>query len=247
MSLLGWATVALAGATTVSVVFTAWMAAKTSALAKFNQQIIEQNERHHTDEVQNNIDNQRPVVILDAELNPEIRENRNIFDLIAHDHWRAYYSGAQGNVTVLAIACEIKNVGKGIALNPTILIRFENNSGKELISEFSPLAVGASRQLEIAAFHTGNNSYFLDPHQNFKTDEYQNLPSQTWDIFIRYYDIYGNVYYTRHPKDPNQRWVNIGERGEDIPPGKSKEQIASELALLKALGSSKVISSGAKG
>ncbi|MBU2802186.1 hypothetical protein HFV02_07925, partial [Acidithiobacillus caldus] len=126
-----WATIVLAGATTVSAICTAWMAAKTSALAKFNQQIIEQNERHHMDEVQNNIDNQRPVVILEPKLNPEIRENRAIFGLINPGSWREFYSGAQGNVILLALDCAIRNVGKGIALSPSILIRFEGNSGKE--------------------------------------------------------------------------------------------------------------------
>ena len=47
MSLLGWVTLALALATTVSVCFTAKMARKTSDLAEGNEKLIEQGDKQH--------------------------------------------------------------------------------------------------------------------------------------------------------------------------------------------------------
>lgn len=229
MSLSGWATLVLAGATTISVGFTAWMASKTSQLAEDNEKLLEQNERHHIIDV-------RPIIIIESKFNYELMENRrSLLKPVHPSDWSAIVPGMQSNFVLMGFEFELKNIGTGLAVNPTMLIRFENNATKELEADFSPVAAGSALPLEVVVFSARLDSAFLDQNRRFKLEEYQLLIGQPWEIFIRYYDIYGNVYYTRHPKDPKQRWTNLGGRGEDIPPGKSKAEMDAELATLANL------------
>ena len=231
MSLLGWATLVLAGATTISVGFTAWMASKTSQLAEANEKLLEQNERHHIIDV-------RPIILIESKFNYELMENRrSLLKPVHPSDWSAIFPGMQSNFVLMGFESALKNIGTGVAMNPTMLIRFENSAVKELETDFSPVAAGSSLPLEKIVFSARLDSAFLDQNRRFKPEEYQHLIGQSWDIFIRYYDIYGNVYYTRHPKDPNQRWTNLGERGEDIPPGKSKAEMEAEFAMLVSTSS----------
>lgn len=228
MSLLGWATLGLAFATTASVWFTAMMARKTSQLAEDNEKLLEQNERHHIIDI-------RPTIIIESKFNCELMENRiSLLKPIHPSNWRDMIPRLQPNFMLIGFDCALKNIGTGIAINPTILIRFENNSQKELDADFSPIAAGATLPLELVLFSAHLDSVFLDQNHKIKHEEYQNLFGQSWEIFIRYFDIYGNVYYTRHPKDPNQRWTNLGGSGESIPAGKGKTEIEAELAMLSA-------------
>lgn len=230
MSLSGWATLALAIATTVSAGYTARMARKTSVLADANEKLVEQNERHH-------INDQRPILILEYKFNPELMENRSgLLREIHPENWRALYPGIQSNFALFSFGLydgdvKLKNVGKGIALNPTILIRFDDSSEKELSSDFSAIPAGSFLTLQAVAFSVRLSSSLLDSKKQIMTDEYHRLFGRPWKIFIRYYDIYSNIYYTMHTKNTTQRWITLGDFSDDVPPGKSKEQIDAELAL----------------
>ena len=231
MSLLGWATLALALATTVSVCFTAKMARKTSDLAEGNEKLIEQNERHHIIDL-------RPIIIIESKFNLELIENRiGLLKPIHPSSWSALFSRIQSNFALINFdgdddEVKLVNIGKGIALNPTMLIRFEGSNSKELESDFSPIAASLSLPLKTVAFSASLDSVLISSDRRFKPNEYTNLLGQPWQIFIKYSDVYGNIYYTRHPKDPTQRWTNLSKRGEDIPPGKSEAEIKAELTAL---------------
>ena len=213
------ATVLLALVTAISVFFTAKAASHTKRLADHNKELVEQSERHH-------MDDERPIIVIASDLELELPENRAIINV--------YYSpDLKSNHANFTINASLKNIGKGTALNLTMVIRFENNSTKEIEFDFSPLAAGASAPLGVMYFRTRSlDSAFLDPNKNFKTEEYQLAPGQSWEIFIEYHDIYGNAFYTRHPKNPQERWTTLGERNCPIPHGKSKDDIAKELDLI---------------
>ncbi|MBU2834165.1 hypothetical protein [Acidithiobacillus ferriphilus] len=216
MSLLSIATFLLAG-------FTAWMAKATSGLAKSNKKIIEQNERHHMDDA-------RPIVIVEHNDNIEQYDTRSIVSTIEE-------SGANlgNNYATFSVNGLLRNIGVGIALDVTLMIRFEKSSRKEIIAEFPPLeAASGSRQLGTIEFHTTTlNSDFLGQNNRFKREEYQSAPGQLWEIYISYKDIYGRLFYTKHPKNPQERWTSLGEPECGIPPGKSKEEISRELDLCR--------------
>ncbi|MHB1631772.1 MAG: hypothetical protein ACYCR3_10975 [Acidithiobacillus sp.] len=217
------ATVLLALATAVSVFFTAKAASHTKRLADHNKELVEQSERHH-------MDDERPIIVIDSDINLELYENRAIIRIPREDE--AYYSQMiKNNYAIFIIKASLKNIGRGTALNPKMVIRFENTSTKEIEADFPPLASGASLPLGAIDFCiTTFDSAFLDQDNKFKTNEYQLAPGQSWEIFIGYHDIYGNAFYSRHPKNPQERWTSLGKG--TIPPGKSKEEIARELELI---------------
>ena len=223
MSLLGWATLALALATTVSACFTEKMARKTSDLAESNKKIIEQNERHHMDDT-------RPIVIIEHNDNIEPYDARPIVSTIKEG-----VANLGNNYAKFSVNGLLRNIGVGIALDVTLMIRFEKSSRKEIIAEFPPLeAASGSRQLGTIEFHTTTlDSDFLGQNNQFKYNEYQSAPGQLWEIYISYKDIYGRLFYTKHPKNPQERWTSLGEPECSIPPGKSKEEISRELELCR--------------
>ena len=96
MSLLGWATLALALATTVSVCFTAKMARKTSDLAEGNEKLIEQNERHHIIDL-------RPIIIIESKFNLELIENR--IGLLKPIHPSSWLLWVRSRTQVLYYCC----------------------------------------------------------------------------------------------------------------------------------------------
>ncbi len=229
--LAGWATLALAVATTLSVCFTAKMARKTADLAESNEKIIDQNERHHIIDI-------RPIVIIESKFNLEIMENRKeLLKSIPPTNWSEFFPGISSNFALINFESNksnirLVNIGKGIALNPSMLIRFEDSSLKELEADFSPIPTGLSLPLQVVAFMARLESHLINSNKHFKWEEYGNLLKQPWQIFIKYYDIYGNVYYTQHAKESSQRWTILSKRGEDIPPGKSRSEIEAGLAAL---------------
>ncbi|OCB03616.1 hypothetical protein BBC27_00485 [Acidithiobacillus ferrivorans] len=231
------ATFFLALVTAVSVIFTAIVAWYTRKLADHNKELVDQNsklvikndelmrqnERHHMDDA-------RPIVIIEHDDNIERYDARSIVSSIKE-------SGANlgNNYATFSLNGQLRNIGVGIALDVTLMIRFEKSSRKEIIAEFPPLeAASGSRQLGAIEFHTTTlDSDFLGPNNQFKYNEYQSAPGQLWEIYISYKDIYGRLFYTKHPKNPQERWTTLGEPECGIPPGKSKEESSRELELCK--------------
>ncbi|OCX75658.1 hypothetical protein [Acidithiobacillus thiooxidans] len=150
--------------------------------------------------------------------------------------WPALFPGIPSNFVLINFESndnniKLVNIGKGIALNPTMLIRFERSSLKELEADFSPIPAGLSLPLQAVAFTAHLEGALINSNKHFKLEEYENLLKQPWQIYIKYSDIYGNIYYTQHAKEFTQRWTILGKLGEDIPPGKSKAEIEAELAI----------------
>lgn len=225
---LSGATVLLALVTAVSVFFTAKAASHTKRLADHNKELVEQSERHH-------MDDQRPIIVIDSHLNLELHENRAIIRTVVNEEETYLSPKIRGNHAIFIINARMENIGRGTALNSTMIIRFENNSTKEIEVDLSPLAAGVSLPLGAVDFRTRSlDSSFLDPNKNFKIEEYQLAPGQSWEIFIKYHDIYGNVFYSRHPKNPLERWTSLGKG--DIPPGRSKEEVTQGLELISKSG-----------
>lgn len=224
MSSLAIATFVLAFVALISAIFTACMSFYTKNLVAKNEELIEQNERHH-------IDDERPVMVIESNLNVEHYKNREIIS-IPKEFENDYSKAIVNNYAKFEVNGILKNIGRGTALNPKMVIRFENRSAKEIKTDFPPLASGSSLSMGIVDFYTSFDSVFLGHDNKFSETEYQTATGQPWEIFIAYQDIYRNTYYTRHSKNPQESWTTIGERGEGIPTGKSKTEIETEFARL---------------
>ena len=217
------ATVLLALVTAVSGIFTAKAAWYTKRLADHNKALVEQSERHHMDDA-------RPIIIIDHDGNIERYDARFIVTTIKDSSAKLF-----NNFATFSVNGRLRNIGVGIALDITLMVRFEKSSRKEILAEFPPLeAISGCRQLGPIEFHTPTfDSDFLGKDNQFKYEEYLSAPGQSWEIYISYKDIYGRLFYTKHPKNPQERWTSLGEPECGIPPGKSKEEIAKELEVCK--------------
>jgi hypothetical protein len=210
------ATVLLAFFTAASVIFTACMAWFTRDLAKKNDELIQQNEKHH-------MDSYRPILIIETPANVELYNQRPIVSVIKDPHLNN--SPISNNLAKYHLDGNIKNIGTGPALDISLLIRFEHSTTKELVADFPPLKNDALQSLGDVSFYTPSmDSDFLQSDNKFKPEEYHSAPGESWIIYITYKDIYDNKFYTIHPKSPQERWTTLG-RG-DIPQGKSSEEVA---------------------
>ena len=75
----------------------------------------------------------------------------------------------------------------------------------ELKSELPPL--GANQQDESPI----KISVFLS--DKFSKMDYEVAPGEVWELRLIYEDVFGNVFHTRHSKNPHTPWTVLG-RGE---------------------------------
>lgn len=223
---LSEATLWLAVFTAISSIATASMAWYTRTIIKNNDKIIKQNEQHH-------MDSSRPILAIVTDKNIEQYDERPIISTV--EQGAGNEPIISNNFAKYNVNGTLRNIGVGPALNITLLIRFENSSRKEICFDFPPLESASQHPIGIIDFHTPSfdSDFLSDDDNRFKLSEYQSAPGQGWEIYISYADIYGNQFYTRHPKNPQERWTTLG--GKDIPPGKSKEAVTKELELIRMI------------
>ncbi len=221
---LSLATLILALVTTIATIVSGVMAYYTRRMALSAEEEISLSESHHMDSV-------KPILLL--EVSPAI-ERSDIISSLSIDG-----SAINNNFATYSVAAKLINVGTGVALDITLLVRFENSSRKEIKADIPPVNANCDSVLRSLKFHTPNfDSDFLDASNQFKPGEYQSAPGQSWVIYISYKDIYGRSFYTKHPKNSQERWTTI--RVGKIPPGKSKKEIENELKLAKDLSLSTI-------
>ncbi len=102
------------------------------------------------------------------------------------------------------VTCGVKNIGNGPAMNLRLVMRFS-------ISNPVPLP-----QVEIQML--GANQSLPSPIKvpvflsvNFNGTSYPIAPGEGWELWLIYEDVFGNVFHTRHTKNPQQPWVTHGK------------------------------------
>jgi hypothetical protein len=103
------------------------------------------------------------------------------------------------------VQCSVKNIGSGPALNLRIVVRFSTSSGAEPSAELS--ALGSKEHLASPV----KVSVFLS--DQFNRMDYEVAPGEVWELLLIYEDVFGNVFHTRHTKDPQQPWSVVGKGG----------------------------------
>jgi hypothetical protein len=58
----------------------------------------------------------------------------------------------------------------------------------------------------------------------------QSAPGEDWELLLEYEDVFGRVFHTVHPKNPQRPWTAIG-RGP-APKGRDPKDVESELQAM---------------
>lgn len=173
----------------ISAIATAVSALVTAGMAFMTWRVIRQNTSHHQDDF-------RPVCVLVPEHGVDPGYSRS--DILKHgpkDQWHGVY----------AIHAALQNVGSGPALHITLEIRFGGIDGWGVRWALSPLAK--------EGVYGGCGHPLLIPvtfGDRFNATDFQTAPNSAWEIFIEYQDCFGNVFHTRHTKNPQEPWSRFG-------------------------------------
>lgn len=101
------------------------------------------------------------------------------------------------------VTCGVKNIGNGPAMNLRLVMRFS-------ISKPTPLPrveiqmLGANQSLPTPIRVP---VFFSD---TFNEMSYQFASGEVWELWLVYEDIFGNVFHTRHTKNPQEPWARFG-------------------------------------
>ncbi|MHB1320800.1 MAG: hypothetical protein ACYCY0_04460 [Acidithiobacillus ferrivorans] len=98
----------------------------------------------------------------------------------------------------------IKNIGKGPAINCKIIVTFQCDS---ITADGSLMALGVGE----STLHKQKRIYATVSQPN--PANYSSSLCGQWVITLQYSDIFGNIYYTDHHKDPNKEWGIFRENG----------------------------------
>lgn len=158
---------------------------------KQTQEVIKQNEQHH-------MDDSRPILMIYSSSGKDLEELENRAAMIqCPDNPKS----SQNKISLI-IDGNIKNIGKGIATNIKINIKFLKNERMLLIQDYQPIEPGESVIIGGSDFrsHQKEHSDFVDENNNFKKSFYNSICGNTygWIMYLHYEDIYGNKFVTTH-------------------------------------------------
>ena len=169
---------------------TCWDAATaigTIAMAVTTGIVIRQNKRHHRDAL-------KPVCVLVPDEGLDTFARR---DVVQH------HEEPNNPTKFFLVRCAVKNIGGGPAVKLKLTMRFPPNPIAH--PEVEPQPLGAQQSLPSPI----RVPVFL--HDNFNTSDYQFAPGGVWDLWLIYEDIFGNIFHTRHTKNPQEPWARFGE------------------------------------
>lgn len=166
----------------------AFTAVGTVAMAITTALIIRQNRRQHQDAF-------RPVCVLvpDAGLEQFARAK-----IVHHDE------EPDKATQQYRIECGVKNVGGGPALHLRLFIRFPMTSVSKVVEptlELPPLAAGQQLASPIRLP--------VRLHDGFNSSDFQFAADMAWELWLEYQDMFGQVFYTLHSKEPLGPWGRL--------------------------------------
>lgn len=181
-------------ATAAAAIFTALMAGYTrKAIKDSHQQNVrarEQSERHHQDSL-------RPLVVLTPLDGIDPTDRSKLLDL---------GPGPDGQ-HLLSLACELRNIGTGPALNPRMHLRAMGIAGYGFTKRLSPIRAG---QLLWDLDGTDAIQIAIWPSDGYNPADIAFTAGTTWQLILEYEDVFGSVFHTIHRKDPTLPWTVCG-------------------------------------
>ena len=170
-----------------------WTAIGTVAMAVATFVVVLQGRRNRRDDERRHKDGFRPICILTSFDGVDPRPWRN--ELLAVD-MNAFRPG----FGIVEIKCALRNIGPGPALNVRIAFRIYTLGGYETEHcEFGPLRAG-----EILGSESAPLRIPIQLHPPLGDQEFAQIPGGSWEIILTYDDIFGQSFYSMHPKHPLQ-------------------------------------------
>ena len=165
------------------------MAVTTGIVIRQNRQQREGIERQHQDTF-------KPVCVLVPEIPLAGPTDRSeIVQRLESPYGRmGYYS----------VTCGVKNIGCGPAMNLRLVMCF-STSQPDPLPHVEIEMLGANQSLSSPI----KVPVFLS--DRFNSSDYQLAPGEVWELWLIYEDIFGNVFHTRHTKNPQEPWARFGE------------------------------------
>jgi hypothetical protein len=149
--------------------------------------IIYQNKREHQDAF-------RPICVLVPDVGLDQFARRDVVQCYEE-------AGKPGKFYL--VKCAIRNIGGGAALHLRLIVRFSQHPGIQIQSELSP--IGASQTtaspLKIS----------VALHDEFNRMDYEVAPGEVWELCLVYEDVFGNVFHTKHSKNPQKPWTVLSQ------------------------------------
>jgi hypothetical protein len=171
----------------VTAVATILMAVATFCVVRQNNKILKNNKKFHED-------NLKPICIFvpNGGIDRFSRENILKCGSIESDNL------SRGKYVIHGI---LKNIGNGPAINVKLIISFPDK-GYQKINELSPIGKD-----EILGSETDPIHVTVEFSDEFNDTDFNSCAGSSWEIFIEYSDIFGNVFRTSHSKNPLKGWT----------------------------------------
>ena len=171
----------------------AWTAIGTVAMAVATFVVVMQGWLNRRDDERRHRDGLRPVCVLTPFDGVDPRPYRSELLAVGRDESRPGFG-------IVEVRCALRNIGPGPALNVRIAFRLHSLGGYQTEGcELGPLRAGEARgstsePLRVAVF-------LRAPLQD---QEFGQIPGGSWEIILTYDDVFGQSFYSMHPKHPNQ-------------------------------------------
>lgn len=185
----------IAVCTAAAAVFTAVMAFYTrDAIERGQQQFrgAQQSEdtRHQ--------DAYRPIVVLEPFGGVEAESRSHI---VAFDS-----NSYMGSCRLFKIACLVRNVGVGPALNVRLSFRATGKPGYGFTRELVPVGAGETQGGTAHALEI-----WVQPTASFNDTDMASASGTDWELVLEYEDVFGNLFHTIHRKNPQVPWTSCGK------------------------------------
>ena len=185
-------------AMTCTTLWDAATAIGTIAMAVTTSIVIRQNKRQRQDLALQHEDTFKPVCVLvqEKELTGTFDRSDIVQCLVDPNDPLKYFR----------VTCGVKNIGCGPAMNLRLVMRF-STSKPDPLPQVEIQMLGANQSLPSPI----QVPVFLN--DNFNDGWYQSAPGDVWELWLIYEDVFGNVFHTRHTKNPQQPWATHGKGG----------------------------------
>jgi hypothetical protein len=173
----------------VSAVATAAAAVTTAMMVWCTRETLSQSEKHHRDDL-------RPLLVLAPPNGIEPLDRSEVLRFEQRD-----------GKHILSLACELRNIGIGPALNPKLQLRVMGIEGYGFTKHLSPVRAGeALWNLDGVSAVT----FEASPTENYNQTDHSFAPATLWELVLEYEDVFGRHFYTTHSKDALRPWTVSG-------------------------------------
>ena len=177
----------------------AFTAIGTVAMAGSTLWVIRQNKSQRKDIARQHQDTFKPVCVLVPDEGLETNALARV--LLPYQEagspWKFYI-----------VKCSVQNIGTGPATRLRLWVHFPTTPCPGQRCELPPLGANQSISSPLKIVVVANNQ--------FNHSSYYVAPDEAWELWLIYEDIFGNVFHTRHSKNPQEPWARFG-KGEIKP------------------------------